>query len=218
MAKYSIDDSTLIAIGDAIREKNGTSETMTPAEMAAAISAIEAGGGYDEGYAAGKAISDAIIDRTIAEIESNVSEVKANVFYGCEALVSAVFPEATMVFDAAFRECTSLVTVDLPKALHLRGSSFRGCINLKKIDLPNLVQVFASVFQGCSTLETVILRADKLCTISNTNVFAGTPIEGGTGFIFVPDNLLDQYRTATNWSTLANQIRAIEDYPDIVGG
>ena len=44
MAKYSIEDSTLVAIGDAIREKSGTTETMTPSEMATAISAIEAGG------------------------------------------------------------------------------------------------------------------------------------------------------------------------------
>ena len=45
MAKYSIEDSTLSAIAEAIREKAGTSETMTPADMAEAIAAIKAGGG-----------------------------------------------------------------------------------------------------------------------------------------------------------------------------
>ena len=45
MAKYSIEDSTLSAIAEAIREKGGTTEAMTPADMAEAIAAIQAGGG-----------------------------------------------------------------------------------------------------------------------------------------------------------------------------
>lgn len=43
MSKYAIEDSTLVAIGDAIRDKNGTTDTYTPAEMATAIGAIETG-------------------------------------------------------------------------------------------------------------------------------------------------------------------------------
>lgn len=44
MAKYSIEDTTLISIADAIREKNGATDTYKPGEMAAAIQAISAGG------------------------------------------------------------------------------------------------------------------------------------------------------------------------------
>lgn len=43
--KYSINDTTLTAIGDAIREKNGSSESYTPGAMADAILAIQGGGG-----------------------------------------------------------------------------------------------------------------------------------------------------------------------------
>jgi len=45
MAKRSIDDTTLKNIADAIREKAGTSDAMTPAQMAQAIAAIVTGGG-----------------------------------------------------------------------------------------------------------------------------------------------------------------------------
>lgn len=45
MAKYSIDDTTLKAIADAIRSKDGTAALLTPAAMAAAISALSVGGG-----------------------------------------------------------------------------------------------------------------------------------------------------------------------------
>lgn len=44
MAKYVIEDTTLTGIAGAIREKNGTTNTMKPTEMAAAIAAIVSGG------------------------------------------------------------------------------------------------------------------------------------------------------------------------------
>lgn len=45
MAIKKINDTCLTSIAAAIREKNGTTETYKPSEMAAAISAIETGGG-----------------------------------------------------------------------------------------------------------------------------------------------------------------------------
>lgn len=43
MAYYKIEDNTLTAIGNAIRSKNGSTNTMTPAEMATAIENISNG-------------------------------------------------------------------------------------------------------------------------------------------------------------------------------
>ena len=45
MAKVLINETSLSGIAEAIRAKNGSSETYKPSEMAAAIEAIEAGGG-----------------------------------------------------------------------------------------------------------------------------------------------------------------------------
>lgn len=45
MAKYVIEDTTLTGIAGAIREKNGTTDTYKPTEMAAAIAAIVSGSG-----------------------------------------------------------------------------------------------------------------------------------------------------------------------------
>lgn len=41
--------------------------------------------------------------------------------------------------------------------------------------------------------------------------------DGGCRF-YVPTSLVETYKSATNWSTYAEQIRAIEDYPEITGG
>jgi hypothetical protein len=48
MAKYTINDTTLTGIADAIRAKGGTSAALTPAQMAEAIAAIQTGGGGAE--------------------------------------------------------------------------------------------------------------------------------------------------------------------------
>lgn len=48
MAKVYLEDTTLTAIGSAIRDKAGTSNLLLPSEMPSAISAIQAGGGGSE--------------------------------------------------------------------------------------------------------------------------------------------------------------------------
>ena len=58
----------------------------------------------------------------------------------------------------------------------------------------------------------MIIRSDTVCTLNSTNAFTGTP------YIYVPSALVNSYKTATNWSSYAAQIRAIEDYPEICGG
>lgn len=50
MANVFIQDSTMSAIGDAIRAKTGGTDKLLPADMAAAISGITTGGGGSEGF------------------------------------------------------------------------------------------------------------------------------------------------------------------------
>jgi hypothetical protein len=65
----------------------------------------------------------------------------------------------------------------------------------------------------CSKFTTLILRnTTQIVTLNKTNAFADTPIASGTGYIYVPSALVDSYKAATNWSSYANQFRALEDY------
>ena len=45
MSKVLVNESSLTGIADAIRSKNGSTDTYKPSEMAAAITAISGGGG-----------------------------------------------------------------------------------------------------------------------------------------------------------------------------
>ncbi len=63
MSEYLIQDATLTGIADAIRAKAGTTETLKPGDMAAAIAAIEAGG--SSAPVSGKAVNFMDYDGTI---------------------------------------------------------------------------------------------------------------------------------------------------------
>ena len=147
-----------------------------------------------------------------------LEEAGSNVFQGCSQLTKASLPLLTVAENYAFRDCVNLVSVDLHSLANVSAGAFWGCSQLTRVDLPAASQISAGAFRDCSLLDTVILRKeDAICTLSNTNAFNGTPIASGTGFVYVPTALVDSYKTAAVWSTYANQVRAIEDYPDITG-
>ena len=77
----------------------------------------------------------------------------------------------------------------------------------------------ARFFNNCTALDTLIIRnTDTMCTLADTTTcLHNTPIASGTGYIYVPAALIEEYKAATNWTTYADQIRAIEDYPDVCG-
>lgn len=164
-------------------------------------------------------------------------------FYGCSSLKSVNLPKVTTLElrSNAFFNCSSLKEVNLPALKSLGTQSFVGCSSLEELSFPAFngtvyIQEFkgctslrkidfggnasftkTQAFYGCNALEAVILRGDTVGTLANTNNFEDSSVEAGTGYIYVPSALIEEYKAATNWSTFASQFRAIEDYPDICG-
>jgi hypothetical protein len=89
---------------------------------------------------------------------------------------------------------------------------------LTRVSFPAVTSISASAFAGCSKLTTVILGTGSVATLSNASAFTSTLIASGTGYIYVPAALVNSYKANSVWATYANQIRAIEDYPEICGG
>lgn len=154
-----------------------------------------------------------------------------NAFCECNALITANLPAATALGNQAFQNCLKLEDVSIPLVATVGTSAFSACNQkLTRLDLPSVTTIDASAFNNCYSLMTVILRSNTVASLKNTNAFVGCYHFLGTtnatynpnglkdGYIYVPKALVDSYKAATNWSTYANQIRAIEDYPDICGG
>lgn len=88
---------------------------------------------------------------------------------------------------------------------------FYNCKKLILVDVPNVTSIESVACFGASKLHTLILRANSVCTLANTVGLYDTPMYYGNGGIYVPDNLVDQYKSATNWSTFANTIKPLSE-------
>lgn len=228
MAEYLIQDTTLTGIADAIREKTGGTDPVAVSDMAAQIEGIQAGGGGDD-------VLDALIDRSITEISSSsATSIGTYAFQSCTSLTTVDFLVATSIGDSAFESCSVLTTVDFPvatsigfRAFHsctlltkanfpvvtsIGNSAFYYCTSLTTADFPVATSIGTYAFSYCSVLKSLLLRGNNVCTLSSKNAFNSTPIKSGTGYIYVPSALIEQYKAATNWSTYAAQFRALEDY------
>lgn len=95
---------------------------------------------------------------------------------------------------------------------NIGGYAFHSCTALTVVDVPNVTSIAAESMNGCSALTALILRGATVCTMANTNALTNSAIAKGTGYIYVPRSLVDSYKSQTNFSTYAEQIRAIEDY------
>ena len=177
------------------------------------------------------ALTDSILDESITEIvDEYVTTLKPYAFGGCASLTKAVFKNVTSMGTEVFANCSALTELQLP-ALETGGHlsfiaslkeislpsyvselNFYGCKSLTKVDGGNASSLKQFAFYQ-TALKTLILRkTDGICTMP----YAGTV--GGGVKVYVPSALLAEYKAASNWSAIANNIYAIEDYPDITGG
>ena len=133
-------------------------------------------------------------------------------FQYCTALINVNLPECTNVDSSAFSYCEKLQNVNIPKCTIIKYGTFEYC-NLKKIDLNVVEKIEAYAFWNCKLLECVkILNTETVCALANKSAFSNTPIENSTGYIYVPDALVNEYKKATNWSVFANQIKPLSEY------
>lgn len=124
----------------------------------------------------------------------------------------------TTVGAYAFQNCSGLTSVSFPNVTSIGDYAFNAAHKLAKADLPKVTSIGQHGFSAANALEALILRnTEKVCSLGSDAV-SYTKISSGSGYIYVPAALVDSYKAAGNWKNYADQIRAIEDYPEITGG
>lgn len=167
----------------------------------------------------------------------NVTDVGDYVFmcnsaYSCYSNIREIhLPSATTIGKGAFDSCRYLATLDVPNVTDLRGGrAFSGCNSLKKLILPKLIYYNLQSFRAdkkppivlldilgssgasnslslvdLSSLEYLVIRCETGVVSLYSKIIAGVNI-------YVPDALVESYKTATNWSTYAEQIHPLSEY------
>ena len=75
--------------------------------------------------------------------------------------------------------------------------------------LPNTITKIRDYgFAQDTSLNGLIITSTSVVTLGK-QVFLGTKIESGQGFVYVPDSLLASYKADSTWTEYKNQLRAV---------
>lgn len=142
-----------------------------------------------------------------------VNTICASAFYQCSNLATLSADEVEFIDSNAFRFCDKLEFVSFKEIYSVGIGAFAYCRALKKADLYEINDIQSSGFGDCGALTSVVIRrTNRICELKNESAFANTGIANGIGYIYVPKDLVESYKSATNWSNFATQFRALEDY------
>ena len=237
---YFADGSYVFAFGpsmwyrDELRTVDfGTEPQIVSAEFKAWLTANATK--QESGGAGGDEVSpmDKLIERTIEEVTTNATKIGAQAFYYNSTLKKINCPNAEVVGQQAFYYCSNLTDIYMPSVTYVNDYAFNVCAALKRVVFPNVGTISNYAFQSCEGLilaefdklatlnnsfssckglQSFVIRNETSCNLRSSSCFNSTPISSGTGYIYVPYSLVDSYKSATNWSRYASQIRAIEEY------
>ena len=172
--------------------------------------------------------ADGIIDRTITTLNINTDTIGSNGLRDASNLITVNAPNITRINSYGLYGCANLknLNININNNVYATSNSFSGCGNLEGFDFEfssvnstsffncqkiskiicneSVAQIATnSVFSGCSSLKTLVLRRTSVVTLRNINSFDNTPFRNGEGgTIYVPNNLISSYQSATNWSSL----------------
>lgn len=169
-----------------------------------------------------------------------VINVRTYAFAGCTSLEIVNMPAATTVTAYAFQGCKALKRIELPECRILARYAFLDSglvkailggggigqyafgdnVSLETVDIRGSGwSINPYAFYGCTGLKALILRDwTGNWSVPKENAFTGTPIEAGSGYIYVPKAMMTTLQRDAEWGERFWSVtRAIEDWPGITG-
>lgn len=163
------------------------------------------------------------------EIPDAVTSIGSNAFYNCYSLRSAIISNSiTSLLSGVFRECRSLKSIIIPATVTSIGSyTFSNCYSLKSLTLNSgLTSIGSNAFYSCYSLSSITIpdtvtyigstafgncygmkeyhfKSTTPPTLYNANTFNNIPSDC---VLYVPQDNLEDYKTANYWSTYASQM------------
>lgn len=163
---------------------------------------------------------------TLTKIDvPNVTSIGTTAF-ARSGLIETNFPKVDTIASQAFANNSTLKKISLPSITSLTSNALREMTGLEEIYLDNIQNIAGNGLYACYVLKRVVIRyKGGVTTLANTSAFnlcyhiLGTtnatynPEGLQDGYIYVPDELLEDYKISTNWSTYSTQIKGLSELP-----
>ena len=173
-----------------------------------------------------------IVERSITSfIDDELTAIAGYSFSGCKELQEVSLPLVTKLPSYAFYKCYKLTAFNLanivkinsyvfessgltevngPLVTSIEDYAFSSCFSLGNAKFPKVTSIGSYAFYSCSSLSSLVVGTElddetAICTLGSTS-----SLPSSIGAIYVPYNLVEKYKTATNWSSFASKIQAYE--------
>jgi hypothetical protein len=144
------------------------------------------------------------------ESEAAITNLGGGCFQNAYLLQYVRMPNAviTKINSTAFSQCYALEEFDIPESVTTIGANaFVNCKALRHVVLPaGFTSMDWSVFQGCTSLEYIVCKPTTPPSCGN-NCFSGS-----TCNIYVPDESVEDYKTASGWTGYASRIKPMSEF------
>ena len=150
------------------------------------------------------------LEEVTCKIPSGVTDM-ANTFRDCSSLVNAPeIPNGVTNMPSTFQGCTSLVNAPvIPNSVTSMYSTFQGCTSLVNVPvIPSSVTNIFYTFRNCTSLKEVTFLHTTPPSYNNA-LYGCSKLES----IYVPNEAVDAYKTATGWSKFADKFKPLSSKP-----
>ena len=168
----------------------------------------------DEWEAIFKSTIDNSFNNKITELPDGITAIREYAFYKCKNLVITELPKTIKSIGInAFYGCNYLTELKIPENItEIPSFCFSQCMHLKTVEiLGNITEIGVSAFYYASVIEKLILPNVTSVPTITSSTFMYSSIFYDKGYVYVPDNLVDSFKTTTYWSSYKTQIKPISE-------
>lgn len=143
-------------------------------------------------------------------LPTGLTSIGTSLCQNCKALTKIVIPSTLATINSFICDsCYNLTDVTINSGVNsITNSAFRDCKSLKSIVLPDtLTSIGQYAFSGDSALVDLEIHAVEPPSL----VWNSLP--SNLVNIYVPDESVEAYKTATTWSSSASKIKGISEKP-----
>lgn len=157
------------------------------------------------------------------------AEELGNSCFSYSKLKTLSLPSVEICNSLAFSDCTHLEELYLPKCVTMRGIVITQCPNLRVLVLGAVNIERNTISTSGDVPRLTLLKVDPPSSIYMPNIRRGSVVManiesvpilegfrndflGGTANIYVPDDLVDEFKVASNWSSFSDRIKPVSEY------